>query len=310
MSTFTTYPKIENLHRIPAILDEPDVVVTEKIHGANVRFGWVNDHFCIGGRNEEFGFETSPPSAGMGFVGWIRKTDIPERVEILAESLSTEIIFYGEWHGQGIQKGVQYVNGKDLRIFDVRIKDDLINWDEVTRLAKEVCIKTVPLLYRGAPSRELFDELRIKPSSVAHENGVGSEENLAEGVVIKPSTMHRDEYGNWLMAKHKNPIWEERKSLKENKPKLEITSGVQEFVDEFFTAERLDHVLTALRESGVNIMASSAIGSVIREMYRDVVKESKEEFTELSKEIKRAIGKLHPSRTKSLLDTYISENNS
>ena len=231
-------------------------------------------------------------------------------MQALAETLSTEIIFYGEWHGQGVQKGIQYVDGKDFRIFDVLMGDDLIGWDDVTRLAEVVGLKTVPLLYRGAPSRELFDELRMKPSVVAHENGVGSEENLAEGVVIKPSTMHRDEYGNWLIAKHKNPRWEERKSLKENRPKSEIPSGAQEFVDEFFTAERLEHVLTALRESGVDIVASSAIGPAIRGMYEDVVKESKEEFTELPEETQRAIAKIHPSQTKSLLDTYVSENNS
>lgn len=310
MGTFKKYSEIENLHRAPAVLDEPEVVVTEKIHGTNVRFGWVEKRFRVGGRNEEFDLEASAPSTGMGFVGWIRETDLPRKVEELAEQLGSEVILYGEWHGQGIQKGVQYVDGKDFRVFDVRIDDDLAGWDEVVRIAEAVGLKTVPLLYRGAPSRELFDELRVKPSTVAHENGVGSEENLTEGVVIKPTTMKRDECGSWVMAKHKNPRWEERKSLKENKPQPDIPSGAQEFVEEFFTPERLEHVLTALRESGVDVMASSTIGPAIRGMYEDVVKESKEEFSTLPDDVKKAIGKLHSSRTKKLLDDYVSANNS
>lgn len=306
MGAFAKYPEIELLHRVPDIMQEPEVVVTEKLHGTNTRFGWVDGRFRVGGRNEEFDLETSAPSSGYGFVGWVRTTDLVRRVKELAEFLNAEVIFYGEWFGPGVQKGVVYAQDKQLRIFDVCINDDLVGWDEVVQFTERVGLKTVPLLYRGKPDREVLDGKQTIPSAIAYENGVGSEENIGEGVVVKPSRMHRNFYNDWVIAKHKSPKFSERKSLSEGKPKLATPESATAFVEEFFTLQRLEHVLTNMRASGVDVTAPSATGQIIRGMYGDVLKESKPEYDQLDEDSRKAVDKHHAGKTKVLLGIWIA----
>jgi len=315
MGLFKKFPEIRSLHKVTEdIFRGQEVVVTEKIHGRNSRFGWVDGRFRVGGHSEEFELIKSGPSTGEGYMGWIRESGIAERTDKLARELGAEIIFYGEWFGRGVQKGVKYFEAeKGFRIFDVRINEEFVGWDEVVRLAGIIDLPLVPLLYRGVPSQEVFDELRLRSSTVAHENGVGSEGNLAEGIVIKPTTMHRNhEGGEWVMAKHKHPKFEERKSMslygeKERPP---TPAEAPEFVEEFFTAMRLEHVIDKIREQGVDISAPKAIGLTIRGMYEDVVlKEAIEEFAALSKEARDAVDSLHAKTTKRLLEAYLKSEN-
>ena len=306
MEKFSRYLEIESLHRVPEILMVRETVILEKIHGINIRFGYVGEQFRVGGKNEEFDLEKSAPSAGFGFVGWLRESSIPKLVADLAKDLKQDIIFYGEWHGKGIQKVVQYLDKKDLRIFDVLVEDEFKSWDYVVDLSNTIGVKTVPLLYRGAPSMEIFENLRHFPSRVAYEHGFGAEDNIAEGIVIKPTPMARNLRGDWIISKHKDPKFEERASLrKEPKAHSINPEEAYTFVEEFFTSERLNHVLTYVRESGVDVASPKAIGLAIKGMYDDVIKESKEEFSNLPEEIQKAINKLHSSRTKHLLERYL-----
>lgn len=303
---FAKYPEIELLYRVPDIMQEPEVVITEKLHGTNTRFGWVDGRFRIGGRNEEFDIEASAPSSSYGFLGWVRTTDLMQKVKELANALNAEVIFYGEWFGPGVQKGVVYAKDKQLRIFDVRVNDDLVDWDKVVQFTERVGLKTVPLLYRGKPDKEVFDGKQSAPSTIAYENGVGSEENIGEGVIVKPSRMHRNLYSDWVIAKHKSQKFSERKSLSEGKSKPATPESATAFVEEFFTLQRLGHVLTNLHSSGVEIAAPSAIGQIIRGMYGDVLKESKPEYDQLDEDSRKVVDKHHAGRTKILLGIWLA----
>lgn len=309
MGIFKKYIDIELLDRVPDIMQEPEIVVLEKICGTNVRFGWFNERFRIGGHNEEFDFERSAPSSGFEFLGWVRTADLVQRVRKLAESLSAEVIFYGEWFGPGIQKDVVYAREKQLRIFDVRVNGDLVDWDRVVQLTERIGLKTVPLLYRGKPDREIFDASRTIPSAIAYENGVGSQENISEGIVIKPSRMRRDSHNDWIIAKHKGPKFSERKSLSDGKPKPATPESAAAFIEEFFTLGRLDHVLIDMRSSGMDVTTSFAVGQIIQGMYRDVIKESKPEYDQLDEVSRKAVNKCHARKTKVLLETWLSNQN-
>lgn len=309
MGVFKKYPEVEHLHKVSEIFLEPEVVVTEKIHGTNVRFGWVEERFRVGGRNEEFDFIASKDDAGMGFLGWLRGTTIPQKVKDIAVSQSEEIIFYGEWHGPRIQKGIRYAEAKQIRLFAVRLNENFIGWDSVINFSQMINVNTVPVLYRGIPSKEIFDGLRVKPSVVAYENGIGAEDNFMEGIVITPRFMRQRNAieDKWIIAKYKNPRWEERQSLREGKEVPVTPVDAKEFVDEFFTEERLEHVLTNLKEKGIDVTASTAIGLIIKGMYDDVVKEAQNEFEQFSPEAKKSIGQLHARKTKALLHFYLEQ---
>jgi len=306
MGSFAKYPEIELLHKVPAILDELEVVVLEKIHGRNARLGWVGGLFRIGSRTEEFDLELSTPSTGREFFGWVMATNLKQRIKELAESISSDVIFYGEWFGPGVQKGVVYADEKQLRIFDVRINDDLVDWDKVVELVERVGLKTVPLLYRGKPTMDILDEKRIIPSAVAYENTIGSEQNVGEGVVVKPTRMHRNSYGNWIMAKYKSPKFSEQKSLSEVRVQPVIPESATTFIEEFFTLQRLDHVIDSLRSIGIDVTVPATTGQIIRGMYEDVLKESETEYAQLDDDARRTVDKRHSGKTKTLLSIWLA----
>lgn len=304
MGLFKKYPHIELLHRVPEIMAEPRVVVQEKPDGTNFRYGWVDGRFRIGGHNEEFDFLTSNPNACFGALGWARATNLDKRVEELARSLGVEIIFHDEWFGPGVQKRIVYSNEKQQRTFDVRIDGELVDWERVVELTERLGHRTVPLLYEGKPDMDVFNQLRVAPSKIAYENDLGSEENIAEGIVIKPTRMHKKNNDQWIIAKHKAPKFSERKSLVEGKAPLVVPACATTFLDEFITLERLEHVLSSLRSAGVDVMDPKQTGTIIQGMYADVIKESGPEFEQLDEESQKAINKRHGGRTKILLDIW------
>ena len=229
MGTFSKWTDVEGLVRVPEILSlgyVREVVVTEKIHGTSVRFGVVDDVFRVGGRNEEFDFVTSGSKVGMGFLGWLReKSEIVQKLKDLAVELRQDVIVYGEWHGEGIQKGIKYLPaGRDFRSFGVRFGEDLQDHDVVVKVSERIGVQTVPVLYRGVPDIEVFDQLRVAPSVVAKENEIDLENNFAEGIVISAIPMQRvgQSVGqSWLIAKHKDPRFAERVSeQKDKRPKV------------------------------------------------------------------------------------------
>ncbi len=305
MGKFHKYPHIELLHRVPDILLEREVVVTEKVHGINVRFGWVDGRFRVGSREEELSFEVPAPTLLKSFLAWILSTNLVQQVTELAKSLGSEFIFYGEWFGPGVQKGVVYAAEKQLRIFDVRVGEDFVEWDRVAELAARIDVKTMPVLYRGRPRQDVFDEKRIESSTIAFENMLGSAENIAEGIVIKSSRMHRNHRGNWVIAKHKSPAFSERKSGNEDKVQPTTPESATEFIEEFFTIQRLEHVLTNLRAAGVDVTIAAATGQILKGMYQDVMRESEPEYGRLDEESRKAVDRQHATKTKVLLRTWL-----
>lgn len=321
MGTFSKWTNIRGLVRASEILSLAyvrEIVATEKIHGTSVRFGVVNGVFRVGGRHEEFDFIASKARAGFGFLGWLReRPELIQKVKDLAMELGQDVVIYGEWYGEGIQKGIKYLQaGRDFRLFGMQLGECLQDYDVVMRLGEQIGVRTAPVLYRGVPDREVFDQLRLAPSVVAQENGVNLKNNLVEGVVISAIPMQRIGR-NWPIAKYKNPRFAERSSEQESKqpkvPKGTIEDAVlaEQFVEEFWTLPRLVHILTYFGEKDSNFDLQSPsleiVSPAIKSMFEDVMKEGEPEWRALPREAQRLVGKLHPARTRELLETYWRE---
>lgn len=303
---FTKYQHLEALAQpeMQGILLQPEVVCTEKIHGTNARVGWVDGVLRIGGRNQEHTNDLQGDSV-MGFVRWVRESDLATRFASIFQGHN--VILYGEWFGSGIQKGIYYGKEKQFRVFDVRLDGRYQDWDAIVVTASSLGLQTVPLLYRGVPKMSLFEGLLDLQSTVAKELGVETENNLHEGIVIKPTKMVINEYtGQWLIAKYKPARWSERKSdkLREAKP-IPIESHA--FVEEFVTDTRLEHVLDHLRDDGVAIDDIKATPFVIKEMSIDIHREGQAEREKLEAAgIEwKSISKLISSRTSVMFREYL-----
>jgi hypothetical protein len=300
---FTKYQHLEALTQpeMQNILLQSEVVCTEKIHGTNARVGLVEGQFHIGGRNIDH--TNDGDSSVMGFVGEMRGYEAKFREAFPDQN----IIFFGEWFGPGIQKGISYGATKAFRVFDAKLDGRYMDWDTVVTLATKIGFATVPVLYRGVPKMSVFESLLDIKSKVGLESGIDKEDNLHEGIVIKPTQMIINEYtGQWLIAKYKPARWSERKSdkLKEAKP-IPIESHT--FIEEFVTEIRLEHVLDHLRDAGVAIDDIKSTSNVIKEMSIDIHREGQVEREKLEAQgIEwKTISKLISSRTSTMFRDYL-----
>jgi len=209
MLKFPKYPHIDNLYQVPEILNE-ECVIQEKIHGSNIRIMYDKEsNFVVGSRQNIIYHNNKLTGSLFGATEYLLKIGLDEKLKNLPQYEG--FVFYGEFYGDGIQGGVKYCNGKQLRLFDIKdANGNMLNYDRVISIAKELNIDTVPILYIGKINIELLNALREGNSIVAQENGIdASNKTIREGVVIKPIVMRMTDFGEWLMAKHKSDKWAE-----------------------------------------------------------------------------------------------------
>lgn len=199
---FHKYGGIDNFKWYPDLFEEGEMVsITEKVHGSNIRFGYVpyvanslwrkllkflkltpQWEWVYGSNNVQLQQRT-------GYKGYygedvygavLKKYNAKDKVK-------EGEIWYGELYGDGIQKGYNYgcKNGEHkLVIFDLKLQNGtdtkFVTPAELWELASLRGFDTVPELYYGPFNREAVKEL-TKGDSV-----FVPEQKVREGVVIKP----------------------------------------------------------------------------------------------------------------------------
>lgn len=186
--TFPTYTDIEGLRRYPHVLQRgEDVVVTEKIHGANARYVhdgrrlWVGSHAQVKRRDPN--------------VLWWRVA--------LAEGLEEKLarapmhVFFGEVYGQvqdlkyGIKEGARF---RCFDVYDVK-EQRYLDYGPARRLAEDIGIPWVPVLYVGPWIPDEVNALCEGKSTIA--------DHVREGFVVRPTTERwHDEIGRVILKRH------------------------------------------------------------------------------------------------------------
>ncbi len=165
---------LENWRRYRHLLvDGEEVVVTEKIHGANARFAFRDGRMWCGSRTQ---WKREDPSSI-----WWRALAASPWLAAYCEACP-EVVVYGEVFGQVQDLKYGATPGQVMfRVFDVlcRIPGEAPHWADADvvemAFARE---QRVPVVYRGAYSAQRMEELAVADSTIA--------KHLAEGVVIKP----------------------------------------------------------------------------------------------------------------------------
>lgn len=163
----------------PVVLEEgEEVVICEKIHGANSRFAW---HGVRGGEPRLWcGSRTRFPRKAPGDLWW----SVAER-ESLEERLSRfpGIAIYGEVYGQ-VQDLRYGEKGAGLVAFDAYdiASKTWLDYDAFWDITGQMGLARVPILYRGAwlPALAGFAE---GDSLLAEYNGA---KHVREGWVLRP----------------------------------------------------------------------------------------------------------------------------
>lgn len=290
---YPKFPHLENLNRAPEVLGAASVRISEKIDGFNARFGrTVNGELWAGTRNRVINLETEPT---QGFAAFVKGLD-----QSLIHPGET---FFGEWAGKGIQKRIDY-GEPDFWLFAIlKINGTWGEAWEIVGAARSSSLKFAPTVYEGPPPT--LDEL----TALRDEPGVAG---LSEGIVIWPYPMISSPLkgGQPLIAKYKNPEFEERASQRHEPRQPVDLSTVKAFVEEYATEERfINHVLKSLIFDSFyaghglpNILDPKHTGTVLQAMYQDVVREGAADYDALSRDDQKAVGRVLNPITKGFLE--------
>jgi len=165
---------IEGLRRWPGVLiPGEEVVITEKLHGANARFLFYKDQFWVGSRN----LMVKPEGESV----WAQVARQYDFEAILSWQVPAGLGFYGELLGvQDLAYGLK-PGTYSLRIFDIYdvVKGRWLNWDAV-KLICEVWagLEAVPVLYCGPWNPDLVSLAEGQSTIAGH---------VREGIVVKPT---------------------------------------------------------------------------------------------------------------------------
>lgn len=294
------YPHLENLDRVPFVLLREDVkmYVSEKLHGTNARFGKSDTgELWVGSRNQVI------TSGHHGFYDWAAA-----KLEERKDYIPLGTTFVGEWVGKGIQKGIDYGAEKRFFLFAVLIDGELDDPANLGLWADRVLVDIAPQIYEGIPLNvDALDEMRKAKSWVAEE--------AREGIVIVIWPLPVDQYGHRVIAKYKNPAFEERaKAPRPDRPPVDI-ANVQAFVDQYATDNRLTHVLDQVHEFlAYNVgtpdddpLDRRNMGVLLKTFYQDVVREGQADYELLSADDQKLVGKVLNVAVKRLLEARRQE---
>jgi RNA ligase (TIGR02306 family) len=196
---FDKYTEIENIKNFTNVFKgEDEVVVTEKIHGTNARYGLlpmeVSEHdnlfnklrkwfvvnimkktheFCYGSHNVQLTVGNSDSLYDNNVYAKIaKKYDFKKY-------LCKDMIIYGEIFGKGIQDLTYGRKDISFRVFDIKLNGKYADWDFVEKFCDLVRLPHVPVLYKGA----WYDGLI---ADYTDGNSVIQKDQIREGIVIKP----------------------------------------------------------------------------------------------------------------------------
>lgn len=195
---FFKYTDIENIKNYPHIFEEGEpVIFTEKIHGTNVRLGYiryVQDDQGYGSEREWMAGSHSIRRKYMTKEGRVSDywkcfeyEGVREMMEMLALRTTDQVMVFGELYGGGVQD-LWYGHSagyKSFAVFDIAIGGKYLDYDSMIYFCNEYNVKTVPLLYRGPFSMNMVEEYTEGDTIVCPPETAGKFTGR-EGIVIRP----------------------------------------------------------------------------------------------------------------------------
>jgi RNA ligase (TIGR02306 family) len=171
---------VENWRRHGDLFREGEaVLVTEKIHGANARFCWHDGRLYCGSRNEWKSPDTSNP-------WWLAARQNPW-IEDFCRA-NPLVTLFGEVFGRVQDLHYGLAPGEfGIRLFDALVGNEWLSWSDLPCRFPSLIERWVPILFEGAYSRALMEELAEGRSTIP------GAAHIREGVVVQPTRERREE---------------------------------------------------------------------------------------------------------------------
>lgn len=194
---FDKYTSINNIKHYNNIFKLGEtVVITEKIHGSNVRFGNLPIHtnyrnpikrlwakiknLFSDGYEFIYGSHNVQITNNSNYKGWYG-TDIYGKVAQkynMKELIPKDYIIYGEVYGKGVQDLTYGLEDIDLVVFDVKYKGEYLPYSDFYSFCKELGLPMAPVLYKGLWKEGLLEEHTLGESTICPGQ-------IREGCVVK-----------------------------------------------------------------------------------------------------------------------------
>ena len=255
----------------------------EKVDGSSSHIKWKDGqlHFFSGG------------ASNLMFVQLFDQEKLKAK---FIELNTQDCTLYGEAYGGKVQKR-SYMYGPDLHFvgFECQFGDIWLNVPAAEQMFKDFGLPFVPY-EKVSTDLASLDAVRAKPSEQAFRNGMSKLEDptthhMREGVVLRPLIELRKNNGERIVAKYKNDAFSERKSKADtqigDEAEIKILHDAEALAEEWVTPIRLIHVLDQVG----NPEQENAIPVVMKAMYNDVFRESKQQPDMEAKETRRAISR-------------------
>lgn len=263
---------------------------TVKLHGTNAGIVWSEDDPSLSFQSRSNVLRDGADNAG--FRAWgVQNYDVLktmfENILMLNESTKTIAVF-GEWCGEGIQKGVA-ISGvpKMFVIFAIKINDVWIDLAPLTQILTDENARIFSICAFPSWSVDIDFEHpeRMQNALVELTEAVEKtcpvglafgQEGIGEGIVWKPAHKQRFDENRWNDSK----FWFKVKGDKHQSSKvktlapvdIQAVEAVNDFVDMAVSENRLEQGLDILRETGKPFEMQS-LGDFIRWIVNDVHKE-------------------------------------
>ncbi len=182
---FPRYTDLENLRNFPDVFapDEP-VVLTEKVHGTNVRVGIVRGERMGGSHNVR---RAMPDQRLHENPYWLPFT-MPSVVALLEHFAKDHerVILYGETYGRGVQSfHYGHLSSLGFAAFDLMVGERYLDWDALQACLVQFAVPAAPVVWQGP-----FSLSAVKQHATGKT--MFDDKHIREGVVVRPRSERTD----------------------------------------------------------------------------------------------------------------------
>lgn len=262
MNTFRKYEKIYRLGKdeVLGILDVP-VYVQEKIDGANLSCWWENDWVHVGSRSNDL------TKNGNEFNGAVHYINAHKGItEFFSIPENQKCTLYGEWL---VRHTIAYKETayRKFYMYDIydNEKEEYLDQPSVQAIAEQYSIEYVPIL----GTFPYADEAAIK--ALVGKTHFG---DRGEGVVIKPKTPYKNQFGDNVYAKVVTESFKEDNAVVfGGNNKFSDTYWEIYVVNKYITLPRVEKIMHKLQPEVNEKLDMKHIPRIMGMVYHDMITE-------------------------------------
>jgi hypothetical protein len=290
---FTDVVRLGHKNTVGVLSEGDNIVIQEKIDGANASFRRVGNELVAFSRNHQLSEENTLG----GFHQFVKELNI---------QIGEGLIFFGEWTNPHKVKYPEHQ--KKFFLFDIYdvTQGKYLPWETVKRVGQSLGLNLVPVFYEG--EYKGFDHLQSFVGKT-ELGGMLGDISTGEGIVVK-NVDYTDRFGNQMYVKLVTDAFREVQKQKAPKdPKVEATQE-QKFVDQTVTTARIEKFLHKFVDEGIldEQFGIEDMGIILKNMntriYEDIIKEESDLLPEQhdEKQLRKAISRTVANTVKKIID--------